>query len=183
MNQSFQPAGAEGITPARSTEPVEKAMKLPPPLATRRDIEALAAALGKGETAIVRRRDLAELLRRTTAALDERGTSADDAQAARFNLLERRLDSVEGALRIELAPMIGRILSDELAARAPARKTVHGLGLALAFTAGILAAIFYYQADSYFNGADSSEISAATPETYARPLPNGGSAVERNGLN
>lgn len=185
MNQSFQPGGATGLAAEPRPEPAVPAQKLPPPLATRRDIEALAAALGKGETAVARRRDLAELLRRTTAALDDRAASADATRAARFDLLERRLDSVEGALRIELAPMIGRLLSDELAARPAGHQTRHGLGLglALAFAAGVLATLFYQQAPAYFNAPEIPETSQPSSKISVRPLPNGGSAVERNPVN
>ena len=55
MNQTFQPGTAESVD--------DKALPLPPPLATRRDIEALANALIKGENAVVRRREALSELR------------------------------------------------------------------------------------------------------------------------
>lgn len=183
MNQSLPPGVPSGIAAEPRPEPAVPAQKLPPPLATRRDIETLAAALGKGETAVARRRDLAELLRRTTTALDERATSAEAARAARFDRLDRRLDSVEGALRIELAPMIGRLLSEALATRPAPHRTRQGLALALAFAAGVLAALFYQQAPTYFNDPEIQEISRSPAKFSVRPLPNGGSAVERNPVN
>ncbi len=183
MNQSFQSGGAAGVTPAARPDPVDPPQKLPPPLATRRDIEALAAALGKGETAVARRRDLAELLRRTIVALDERGAGAEAARSARFDRLEQRIDSVEGALRIELAPMIGRILSEELASRLPAPAPRRGIGLMLAFLAGMAALSFYHVTYSYFNIDASTEISTPSGKISVRPLPNGGSAIEGNAVN
>lgn len=57
-------------------------------------------------------------------------------------------NSVEGALRIELAPMIGKIVAQEIAAAPPARPglargLVLGLAIALAFALGVAASVFY----------------------------------------
>ena len=178
MNQTFQPGTAESVD--------DKALPLPPPLATRRDIEALANALIKGENAVVRRRDLAELMRRLTAALEERAAATDAAQEARTARLDRRLDSVEGALRIELAPMIGKIVAQEFAAAPPARPglargLVLGFTLPLAFALGVAASVFYESGTYDFSAINS--VFAGSPGNIA-PIspPNGGSEARGNHL-
>lgn len=178
MNQTFQPGTAESVE--------DKALPLPPPLATRRDIEALANALIKGENAVVRRRDLAELMRRLTAILDERAAAADAAQEARTARLDRRLDSVEGALRIELAPMIAKIVAQEIAAATHARPRlarglVLGLAIPLAFALGLAASVFY-KSDTYDFSAIKSMFSGSAGDIAPVSPPNGGSEARGNHL-
>ncbi|MFZ0099697.1 MAG: hypothetical protein WAK98_14505 [Gemmobacter sp.] len=178
MNQTFQPGTVESVE--------DKALPLPPPLATRRDIEALANALIKGENAVVRRRDLAELMRRLTAILDERAAAADAAQEARIARLDRRLDSVEGALRIELAPMIGKIVAQEIASAPPARPglargLVLGLSILLAFALGLTAASFY-RSGIYDFSVMTSMFVGSSGDIAPFSSPNGGIEARGNHL-
>lgn len=178
MNQTFQPAEAESVDPAP--------LPLPPPLATRRDIEALANALIKGDNAVVRRRDLAELMRRLTTALEDSAAAAGAAQEVRAERLDQRLDSVEGALRIELAPMIGKIVAQQIAAASPARPGLArgiaiGLSIPLAFALGAMAVLFYQSGIPDFS-AYVSDSSAVAGDIAPVSSPNGGIAAPENHL-
>lgn len=106
------PAGASGLTP---------------------DSRALLRALTEGDFALARRKDLGELLRRLQAQTAPDAALPDD----RLDRLEGSLNRIDGALRIELAPILKAAVAEGLAAgqTRPARRS---RGVVLLFLAGLV---------------------------------------------
>lgn len=99
---------------------------------------ALLRVLTEGDLALARRKDLGELLRRIQATLP----AADaPAEADRLDRLEGSLNRIDGALRIELAPILKAAVVEGLATgqtRAPRRSR----GMVLLFLAGLALGTF-----------------------------------------
>lgn len=94
---------------------------------------ALLRALTEGDMALARRKDLGELLRRIQAA----APSADAALPTdRLDRLEGSLNRIDGALRIELAPILKAAVAEGLATH-QGRPVRRARGLVLLFVAGI----------------------------------------------
>lgn len=124
-----------------------------------RGIEAQLASLLSEENPVARRRDLALVHKRLMEAMDnlEKGMAqrTDPARAAsvlkRLEALERGMTSVESALRIELEPLLQRVVADHAEQRSAQRQRLApvilftsvlflaGLGLGAVYSAPILA--------------------------------------------
>lgn len=124
-----------------------------------RAIEAQLATLLSEENPVARRRDLAQVHKRLMDAMAEleKGMAqrTDPARAAsvlkRLEALERGMTSVESALRIELEPLLQRVVADHAEQRSAQRQRLAptilftsvlflaGLGLGAIYSAPILA--------------------------------------------
>lgn len=119
------------------------------------DMRALVVALTQGENALARRKDLGEMHKRLIAHLSQTSEGRLEAGAAqsaedraaillRLDQVERAVNSMEGALRIELEPMLRATLQEIVGGNATKKpRTLPGILAALllvAVSAGIGAA-------------------------------------------
>lgn len=92
-------------------------------LAKELGLPGLLSALTDGENALAKRKDIGELHKRMITALTTMNSGLSEAQAMRvaedrkqisekLDEVERAINSMEGALRIELEPMLRNILID-----------------------------------------------------------------------
>lgn len=92
------------------------------------DIRKIHAALIKGDDSLARRKDLGEIYKRLVSMFttfehgisEMQATKASEDRAAlveRLNEVERSVNSMEGALRIELEPMLRGIVADIVLAK------------------------------------------------------------------
>lgn len=135
------------------------------------DIAALHAALTNGPDGLVRRRDLGDLHRQTVKLFQtlndglgeqQRLKAAEDRSVliARMERLEKSVNAMEGAVRIEMAPLLRGMLDEALAAQAvrQSSRSYRAMWLGAGLTAGLLAGVFFADAimpmaDTLSNGA------------------------------
>ncbi|MDT8853479.1 hypothetical protein RNZ50_00225 [Paracoccaceae bacterium Fryx2] len=157
------------------------------------DLRALIAALTQGEDALARRRDLGELHKRLVAMMATLNTGLGEAQAARvredraelvarLDQIERAVNSMDGALRIELEPML-RGLVQEAVGNATARPSG---GLFRDMRLWIIIAGAIAVGAVFSNGIRGAAMVAMTgmglsaPESFLKPSPEGGIADGAN---
>jgi hypothetical protein len=128
MNQNA-PIEERPATRARQ----ETAVPRPGPVALSPESRALLRVLTEGDMALARRKDLGELLRRLQAsASPAEGTVPSD----RLDRLEGSLNRIDGALRIELAPILKAAVAEGMAADRT-RPVRRNRGVVLLFLAGL----------------------------------------------
>ncbi|SES39035.1 hypothetical protein SAMN04490244_1154 [Tranquillimonas rosea] len=106
------------------------------------DLTALRGSLGKGLSGFARQGDIVELHKRVgemfdrlPARMGETLEAREAAAAARLEAMEGAVNGLEGAVRIELGPMVRDAVAEALAAeRRPARRR---LGAALTVLAAL----------------------------------------------
>lgn len=108
----------------------------PAPTALSPESRALLRVLTEGDMALARRKDLGELLRRLQAAQSSIPAGEPALAQDRLDRLEGSLNRIDGALRIELAPILKAAVQDGLAAHRPTAPRARGLWLVLLFLAG-----------------------------------------------
>jgi hypothetical protein len=108
----------------------------PAPPALSPDARALLRVLMEGDTALARRKDLGELLRRLQAAQPSDPAGGPAFPQDRLDRLEDSLNRIDGALRIELAPILKTAVQEGLASHRPAAPRARGVWLVLLFIAG-----------------------------------------------
>ncbi|SEW41986.1 hypothetical protein SAMN04488515_2905 [Cognatiyoonia koreensis] len=113
--------------------------------------DPLASLVGTGPETVARRKDIGELHKRLVAMITTVGTGFGEAEAARIERdravlssrlddVERAVNSMEGALRIELEPMLRSIVADATAQRQSriGTKILKFLGLGVIFGGGLV---------------------------------------------
>lgn len=119
-------------------------------------LPGLLAAMMEGENALAKRKDIGELHKRLIAALTTMNSGLSEAQAMRvaedrkqisekLEEVERAINSMEGALRIELEPMLRNILIDATEQHhAPKRSFSRKfMSLSFVFSAGLFFGSIY----------------------------------------
>ena len=109
------------------------------------DIAVLREGLGTGMTGYARQGDVIELHKRISdrfdklpAALAEQAAGTPDSTAEQMQAIEGALNSLEGALRIELAPFLTKAVREEISRTEKPRSLMRTTGLVvLALGAGI----------------------------------------------
>lgn len=117
-------------------EPSEKTAaggaREPMPVRPKSELEALRLALTQGDEALARRRDIGELHKRIVNMITTLNQGLDEKQAARFaedkahfvarlDQIERAVNSMEGALRVELEPLLRTMVESAVESRGTAR--------------------------------------------------------------
>ncbi|MGB8814201.1 MAG: hypothetical protein WCC57_13570 [Paracoccaceae bacterium] len=192
MNQSIATPEFESarIPPLHTAEKATNTTKL------NVDLAALKALLMEGENALAKRKDIGELHKRIITALTTLNQGLGEAQAmrvaedrtqliAKLDEVERAINSMEGALRIELEPMLRNIVheaAEQLDAR-PRRLWRMSSIAAVFFAIGLAVGAFYAQSivQLYVNALplNPATLNGGTPE-----LPqNGGSVIHANQVN
>lgn len=169
-------------------------LKNPPNLLLRDDdLQNIYAALTKGEGALARRRDLGEMHKRLVAMITTLNQGLGDAQTAkaaadreiidqRLDQMERAVNSMDGALRIELEPMLRTIVSQAVDAN-----SVRGLGrpvrlslIAFFFCVGLALGSIYNAQIGQFSENIKSMFFQNTKGLIVESSPIGGSAKVAN---
>ncbi len=139
------------------------------------DLQNIYAALTKGDGGLARRRDLGEMHKRLVAMVTTLNQGLGDAQIAkaaadraelgqRLDQMERAVNSMDGALRIELEPILRTIVTDAVSANnTPRNRQPVSVFLSLVvFIAGIaLGAIYAPEIKDI-----SNEVLAASTSTF-----------------
>lgn len=110
------------------------------PMLTKDDVAALHAGLLRGDHAIAQRRDLGELHRRTVemfntlkddviASRTAETSAQGEKLAVRLEQVSKSVDSIDGAIRIELAPMIQSMIREVVQDSLPVAKAKSRRGL------------------------------------------------------
>lgn len=183
MNQKI--AAPDFNTPPVSPRPSPPAAAPEP--AKDLGLPGLLAALMEGENALAKRKDIGELHKRLITALTTMNNGLSEAQAMRvtedrkqisekLEEVERAINSMEGALRIELEPMLRNILIDATEqSQYQKRSLPRVIFSALAvFTLGLALGTTYH---NWIKQTTLSTLAATTPYIQkTAPLPlNGGS--------
>lgn len=151
------------MDPARPVDPAGKARahvltedyRAPVPPVSREldpaDIAALHAALTKGTDGLARKRDLGDMHRQTVKLFQtlneglgeqQRSKAAEDRNVliARMERLENSVNAMEGAVRIEMVPLLRNMLNEALAAQVVRQspRSRRGLWLAMGLTVGVV---------------------------------------------
>ena len=148
-------AGAPAPTPLpRAPSPTVAAQPraAPPRLLTEADLRMIHAALIQGDDALARRKDLGEMHKRFVAMITTLQQGLGEAEAsrasadraavvARLDQVERAINSMEAALRIELEPMLQQTVHDMIAQSSASRKPILRKSLMLLIAALALLAI------------------------------------------
>lgn len=148
------------------------------------DLRALFQQMMEGETALARRRDIGELHRRLLSAI---GPAAEEARPLlnRLDSVEKSINSMEGALRIELEPMLRAIIDEAVEKRIarPAFSAGRTLLAAGLFVAGLMAGmLFAPQIEGFSQVSDNSENTSASDQ-ITTISPKGGSEASGNHVN
>lgn len=138
---------------------------------TQGDMQALHATLIKGDAALAQRKDLGELYKRIVTMISTLDTGLSERQEAqgksthkllstRLDSMERTINQVEGALRIEMEPMlrttVNKAINDRLVQNAGRRRT--SIGRRMVQVSILLISI-------YIGSILSKEITELTTET------------------
>lgn len=180
MNQTI--ASPDFNTPHVSPRPASPA--LDPALAKDIGMAGLLATLLEGENAVAKRKDIGELHKRLITALTTMNSGLSEAQAMRvaedrkqisekLEEVERAINSMEGALRIELEPMLRNILIDATEQSHPQKRSLPRVAISTIaiFTLGLGLGTTYHA------WIKQTTLSVAAPFIQkSAPLPlNGGS--------
>lgn len=106
---------------------LNKSGPTPAPVLTEADIQVIRAALTQGDDSLAKRKDIGEMHKRIVAmfttlnqglAESQSKKAADDRIAIeqRLEAMERSIDTMEGALRIELPPLLQEMVNGSAAA-------------------------------------------------------------------
>ena len=139
------PLGADFSSGDSTSSPTTKSMDGP---VLRSDLRKLQNLLMNGDDSIARRKDIGEFHKRIVSlfttlnqGLGEQSAikaAEDRAQIdARLNAMEQAVNKMEGALRIELAPLMKAVVQDAVQARPVARPSTVWVKVIAALIAGV----------------------------------------------
>jgi len=183
-----------GLEPAGPAPEAEVTVQMPPraqpqpgPRLQDEDLRMLRQALLSGEDALARRSDLVELHKRFVQMFETLNTGlgdmhaaraqADrDALSARIDAMETAVNRMEGALRIELEPVLRQTFAESLAetqaVQTPHRK--RSLWLVAALVAGLTLGTVFHTPLSAGSTAIVSRAETAITLILLKLSPNGG---------
>jgi len=157
------------------------------------DLRNIRSALIKGDDGLAKRKDLGEMHKRLVAMFTTLNQGIGESQALkvaadraqidqRMDQMERALNSMEGALRIELGPMLEKMVSDVMSKNNSGRRSYswRSLSVALVFAIGVAMGVFFEPKIQEFSAKSFSFASSDIGAPTTRSSPDGGIFNEEN---
>ena len=151
------------------------------------DLQNIRSALTKGDDGLAKRKDLGEMHKRFVAMFTTLNQGISEAQISkaaedraqidqRMDQMERALNSMEGALRIELGPMLERMVS-EVISKSDLNRRPHSwrsISVAIIFVVGVAMGAFFEPRIQELSMQSLSSSSSDLGNSKAKTSPNGG---------
>ncbi len=175
---------------------VQNSVPTPAPVLTEADIQSIRRALTQGEDSLAKRKDIGEMHKRIVAmfaTLNQGLAESQDKKAAddriaierRLEAMERSIDTMEGALRIELPPMLQEMVIEVAAARNSGRAmpTSRIVMWTVVFCIGMAIGSFLPTSIASAVTSIFSTTADAFGTSFQKSSPNGGSLKPANLVN
>lgn len=183
------------FNPSADTK-LQKSAPTPAPVLTEADIQSIRMALTQGEDSLAKRKDIGEMHKRIVAmfttlnqglAASQDKKAADDRTALerRLEAMERSVDNMEGALRIELPPMLQEMVIEATSAKISGREvlTSRTVMWAIVFCSGMaMGSLFSTNITSAVTSIFSA-VAGGFDTSFQKSSPNGGSVKPANLVN
>jgi len=169
---------------ASSTNHVESAAI---PILQDIDLRNIRSALTKGEDGLAKRKDLGEMHKRLVAMFTtlNQGISENHAAKAaedraqigqRMDQMEHALNSMEGALRIELGPMLEKMVADVISKSSLSRRpqSWRSLSVAVIFVIGVALGAIFEPGMQQFSMQSLSSSASEIGNSKSKTSPDGG---------
>ncbi|MFC2968695.1 hypothetical protein [Acidimangrovimonas pyrenivorans] len=181
------------LRPDQEREAETANAKKPEVARPKSEIEALRQALMQGDEALARRRDIGELHKRIVNMITTLNQGLDEKQAARFaedkahfvarlEQIERAVNSMEGALRVELEPLLHSMVERAVESRGTARPAKARIALQW-LAAGVVGLVvglgFSTEINAVYSGVLGSKSDVQSPVSPIL-FPDGGSEASAN---
>jgi len=151
------------------------------------DLQNIRSALTKGEDGLAKRKDLGEMHKRLVAMFTtlNQGISENHAAKAaedraqigqRMDQMEHALNSMEGALRIELGPMLEKMVADVISKSSLSRRphSWRSLSVAIVFVVGVALGAIFEPGIRQFSMQSLSSSASDLGNYKAKTSPDGG---------